>query len=168
VKSGRYFWNSGIFIFRADMLRGSLTRYLPEIDSAIETAFLSYGKKGFPRALRAAYRRMPSISMDYGILEKEKDILLIPASFGWSDLGTWRSLHEFMGKPGENVAFGDSVLLDCRNSLVRTDRGTVAVVGLKDIVVVRSGDAVLVCPRDRSEEVKGVVEEVRKRFPHLC
>jgi mannose-1-phosphate guanylyltransferase/mannose-1-phosphate guanylyltransferase/mannose-6-phosphate isomerase len=111
---------------------------------------------------------MPSISVDYGILEKETGILVLPANVGWSDLGTWRSLHEFLAGTGENVAFGDVILSDCRNVLVRTDSGVAAVLGMDDVVVVRSGDAVLVCPRARSEEVKGVLEEVRRRFPALA
>lgn len=165
--SGRFYWNSGIFLFRADTFGDRIARFLPGVHDAIEGAFRFYGKKEFPGRLRNAYRRMPSISIDYGILEKENGILVIPADFGWSDLGTWRSLHEFLGGPGENVAFGDAILLDCRNALVRTDRGVVAVAGMEDVVVVRSGDAVLVCPRSRSEDVKRVAEEVRKRFPHL-
>jgi len=111
---------------------------------------------------------MPSISVDYGILEKETGILVLPANVGWSDLGTWRSLHEFLAPTGENVAFGDVILSDCRSVLVRTDSGVAAVLGMDDVVVIRSGDAVLVCPRSRSEEVKGVLEEVRRRFPALA
>jgi len=99
-----------------------------------------------------------------GLLEA----LVLPANVGWSDLGTWSSLHEFLSGMGENVAFGDVILSDCRSVLVRTDRGVAAVLGMDDVVVVRSGDAVLVCPRARSEEVKGVLEEVRRRFPALA
>lgn len=167
IKTGRFSWNSGIFIFRADTFRDRLARFLPDVDAAIGSAFRFHGKKEYPSRLGSAYRRMPSISMDYGILEKEAGILVVPADFGWSDLGTWRSLHEFLGGPGENVTFGDAVLIDCRNTLVRTDGGVVAVAGMEGVVVVRSGDAVLVCPRDRSEDVKRIAEEVRKRFPHL-
>jgi mannose-1-phosphate guanylyltransferase len=168
VKSGRFFWNSGIFLFRADTFRDRLSRFLPEVHAAIESAFRSYGKKDFRGRLRSAYRGIPSVSVDYGILEKEKDILVIPADFGWSDVGTWRSLHEFLGKPGENVTFGNVILSDCSNTLVRSDRGLVAVVGMSDVVVVRSGDAVLICPKDRSEEVKRIAEEVRRRIPELA
>ena len=168
LNSGRFSWNSGIFLFRADAFRDRLSRFLPEVHAAMEAAFRSYETKEFPGRLRAAYRRIPSVSVDYGILEKEKGILVIPADFGWSDLGTWRSLHEFLGKPGENVTFGNVLLTDCRNTLVRTDRGVLAVVGMEDVIVVRSGDAVLVCPRNRSEEVKGVAEEVRRRISSLA
>jgi mannose-1-phosphate guanylyltransferase len=168
VKSGRYLWNSGIFLFRADTFQDRLSRFLPEIRTGLERAFRSFGRKEFRGNLRAAYRRMPSISIDYGILEKESGILVIPSDFGWSDLGTWRSLHEFLGKPGDNVTFGNVILSDCRNTFVRSDRGLIAAVGMEDVVVVRSGDAVLICPKSRSEEVKRVAEEVRRKHPGLA
>jgi mannose-1-phosphate guanylyltransferase len=168
VKSGRFSWNSGIFVFRADTFRDRLSRYLPDVHAAMEKAFRSFGTKDFRGKLRAAYRHIPSVSVDYGILEKEKGILVLPADFGWSDLGTWRSLHEFLGKPGENLTFGNVILSDCRNTLVRSDRGLLAVVGMEDVVVVRAGDAVLVCPRSRSEEVKRISEEVRRKLPSFA
>jgi len=168
AKSGRFSWNSGIFLFRADTFLNRLSRFLPEVHAAMETAFRSFGKKEFRGKLRAAYGRIPSISVDYGILEKETGSLVIPADFGWSDLGTWRSLHEFLGTPGENVTFGNVILSDCRNTLVRSDRGLVAAVGMEDLVVVRSGNAVLICPKSRSEEVKWIAEEVRRKIPALA
>jgi mannose-1-phosphate guanylyltransferase len=131
----------------------------------METAFRSFGTKEFPGRLRAAYRRIPAVSVDYGILEKEEGILVIPADFGWSDLGTWRSLHEFLGKPGENITSGNVILSNCGNVFARSDRGLIAVVGMEDLVVVRSRDAVLICPRSRSEEVKRIAEEVRRKLP---
>lgn len=166
LRSGRFDWNSGLFLFRTDMFADSLSKHLPEVGASIREA-LRGGRNGFARRLAEAYRRMPSISIDYGILEKEKGILVLPADMGWNDLGTWRSLHEFLGQEGGNVTFGDVILTDCRNTLVRTDSGLVAVLGMEDTVVVRCGDAVLVCPRSRSEDVKGMVGEVRKRFPSL-
>ena len=168
VRSGRYDWNSGVFLVRVSAFRDSLERHLPSVHSEIGKAFRIFGTKAFRGKLAAAYRRLPSVSVDYGILEKEDGILVIPAGFGWSDLGTWRSLHEFIGKPADNVAFGNVILSDCRGSLVRSDSGVVAVIGMQDVVVVRSGDAVLVCPRSRSEEVKRIAEEVRRGFPALA
>ncbi len=167
LRSGRFDWNSGVFLFRADTFADRLSRFLPEVDRRIRDA-LRGGEKGFDRRLSEAYRRMPSISIDYGILEKEQGTLVLPADMGWSDLGTWRSLHEFLGEKGGNVTFGDVILADCRNTLVRTDGGLVAVLGMEDTVVVRCGDAVLVCPRSRSEDVKGIVGEIRRRYPALA
>lgn len=168
LRSGRFCWNSGIFIFASALYADRLARFLPEVHAALADALAAAGRKAFAERLRAAYRRIPSISVDYGILEKERGILVIPAAFGWSDLGTWRSLHEFVGRPGENVAFGNAVLDDCRNVLVRSDGGVIAGVGLRDLVVVRSGDAVLVCRLDRSEDVRKIAEQVRARFPALA
>lgn len=167
LRSGRFDWNSGLFVFRADTFADRLRRFLPEVDRRIRNAFRG-DRNGFPRRLRHAYRQMPSVSVDYGILEKEQGILVLPADMGWSDLGTWHSLHEFLGGSGGNITFGDAILEECRDCLVRTDAGVVAVLGMDGVVVVRSGDAVLVCPRARSEEVKRMVEEVRRRFPALA
>ncbi|MEW6721301.1 MAG: sugar phosphate nucleotidyltransferase [Thermodesulfobacteriota bacterium] len=167
LRTGRFDWNSGIFLFRTDAFADRLSRLLPEVDEPLRKA-LGGGRRGLARRLAEAYRRMPSVSIDHGILEKEKGILVLPADMGWSDLGTWRSLHEFLGEEGGNVAFGDVILDDCRNTLVRTDGGVVAVLGMEDTVVVRCGDAVLVCPRSRSEDVKRIAAEVRRRFPALA
>lgn len=168
VRSGKFHWNSGLFVCRASAYRDRMARFLPRVHRELEKAFRAAGEKGLSRRLRDAYARIPSVSVDYGILEKDGGILVIPADFGWSDLGTWRSLHEFMGSPEENVVFGKAILSDCRGALVRADRGVVAVIGMEDVVVVRDGDAVLVCPRRRSEEVKGIAEEVRRRYPDLA
>jgi len=167
LRSGRFDWNSGVFLFRSDTFAKSLAEFLPEVSEAIDKT-VTGKKSGFEQRLLAAYRRMPSISIDYGILEKEKEILVLPANMGWNDLGTWRSLHEFLSQGEGNVTFGNVILTDCRNTLARTDSGLVAVIGMEDTVIVRCGNAVLVCPRSRSEEVKKMAEEVRKHFPALA
>lgn len=168
LRSGRFDWNSGLFLFRLPEFHVRLRAHLPEVDAAIDAAFRQAGKPGFAAAIRKAYRSIPSVSVDHGLLEHEPEILVVPAAVGWNDIGTWRSLHEFLEHDAAgNVLFGDVVAADCRNVLVRSDRGVVAVLGMEDVVVVRSGDAVLVCPRGRSEEVKGIVEQVKARFPGL-
>lgn len=168
LRSGRFYWNSGIFFCRAGVYLDRMKRFLPDLWAELEKAFSRGRGAGFRKRLRAAYARIPAVSVDYGILEKEDGILMIPSEFGWNDLGTWRSLHEFLGGGDANVTFGDVLLSGCRGSLVRTDRGLVALVGMENVVVVRSGDAVLVCRRDRSEQVKEIVEQVRKRHPDLA
>ncbi len=168
LRTRRFYWNSGLFIVRAATYRNRVERFLPQVYRELEKAFHEGGKRGFRDRLRLAYARIPSVSVDYGILEKEDGILVIPSDFGWSDIGTWRSLHEFLGGKGGNVTTGEVILADCSGSLVRSDRGIVAAVGMENMVVIRSGDAVLVCPRNRSEEVKGIAEEVARRFPALA
>lgn len=168
LRSRRFYWNSGVFIVRAATYRNRVARFLPAVHRELEEALRDAGRRDFRNRMRRAYARMPSISVDYGILEKEDGILVIPSEFGWSDIGTWRSLHEFLGGEGENVTAGKVILTDCRGSLVRSDRGVVAVIGMEDVMVIRDGDAVLVCPRHRSEEVKEIAEEVKRRFPSLA
>ncbi|MCL1925851.1 MAG: sugar phosphate nucleotidyltransferase [Syntrophorhabdaceae bacterium] len=167
LRSGRFDWNSGVFLFRNDTLAKSFAKYLPDVSEAIGKA-VSGAKNGFTQRLSAAYRRIPSISIDYGLLEKETEILVLPANMGWNDLGTWRSLHEFLSQGGGNVTFGNAILTDCKNTLARTDSGLVAAIGMEDTVIIRCGNAVLVCPRSRSEDVKKMAEEVRKHFPALA
>ena len=167
LRAGRFDWNSGVFFCRAGVYVDRMKRHLPDVWRELEPAIARGRGKGFQGRLRAAYARIPSVSVDYGILEKDDGILVIPSDFGWNDLGTWRSLHEFLGGGDANVTFGNVILTDCRGTLVRNDRGVIAVVGLADVVVVRSGEAVLVCRRDRSEQVKEIVERVRKDFPDL-
>lgn len=167
LRTGRFSWNSGLFLVRARLLLERTERYLPEVWRELSSAFRAVGRRGYRKALAGAYRRIPAVSVDYGILEKEPGILVLPAEFGWNDLGTWDSLREFLARGEKNVTFGDVILRDCTGSLVRSDRGVVACVGMDGVVVVRCGDAVLVCPRGRSEEVKGIAEEVRRRFPRL-
>jgi len=168
LRSRRFYWNSGVFVVRAATYRNRVARFLPAVHRELEEALRDAGRGNTRNRLRRAYARMPSISVDYGILEKEDGILVIPSEFGWSDIGTWRSLHEFLGGEGENVTAGKVILTDCRGSLVRSDRGVVAVIGMEDVMVIRDGDAVLVCPRHRSEEVKEIAEEVKRRFPSLA
>ena len=167
LQSGRFDWNSGVFLFRSDAFAKSLAKFLPEVSEAIGKV-VTRSKSGFERRLSTAYQRMPSISIDYGILEKEKEILVLPADMGWNDIGTWRSLHEFLSQGDGNVTFGNVILNGCRNTLARTDSGLIAAIGMEDTVIVRCGNAVLVCPRSRSEDVKKMAEEVRKHFPALA
>lgn len=168
LRAKRFDWNSGVFFCRAAVYIDRMKRFLPDLWREMEKAFSGGLGKGFHGRLRTAYARIPSVSVDYGILEKDDRILVIPSDFGWNDLGTWRSLHDFLGGGDTNVTFGSVILSGCRGSLVRTDRGVVAVVGMEDVVVVRSGEAVLVCRRDRSEKVKEIVDQVRKNYPALA
>lgn len=168
LRTKRYDWNSGVFFCRSGVYLDRMKRYLPDMWEELKEAIVGDPGKGSRGRLRSAYARIPSVSVDYGILEKDDGILVIPSDFGWNDLGTWRSLHEFLGGGDANVTFGDVLLSDCRGTLVRTDRGVVAVVGMEDVVVVRSGEAVLVCRRDRSEQMKEIVGRVRKKYPGLA
>ena len=167
LRSGRFDWNSGLFLFRTDMFADSLSKH-PAGGGRSDPGGAARGKEGVraaagggvpPHAVDLDRLRHPGKgegdpgpSREHGV-ERPGDLALPP---------------RVPGRRGGNVTFGDVILTDCRNTLVRTDSGLVAVLGMEDTVVVRCGDAVLVCPRSRSEDVKGMVGEVRKRFPALA
>ncbi|MBM4386102.1 MAG: mannose-1-phosphate guanylyltransferase [Deltaproteobacteria bacterium] len=163
LKAGRYLWNSGIFIFKASLILDKIKQHMPvlhdglmEIDSLIK-AGADDGE------ITEVYGRLPSISIDYGVMEKAEGIVVIPASFGWSDVGSWRALSAFPTDEEENFKFGDVVTLDTRESVLYAAKGMVATYGLSGIVVVSTGEVVLVCPKEQTQHVKLLVDLLREK-----
>jgi mannose-1-phosphate guanylyltransferase/mannose-6-phosphate isomerase len=166
VADGRYYWNSGIFLFRPSAFLRELERYAPEVTERVGAAMRAATLDGlFVRPDAEAFAGSANISVDYAVMERSSEVLVLPVSFGWSDVGGWEAVHALQaGGPEGNVLSGDVVALDVSNSMIRSDSDvTVAVVGLDRILCVVTGDAVFVAPLDRAEEVKRVVEKLRAR-----
>jgi mannose-1-phosphate guanylyltransferase len=165
LADGGYLWNSGIFAFRADVILEEIRRAMPVLGEQLDVIQGSLGTAAYRRTLSRVFPDCPSISIDYGVMEKSKRIAVVPADFGWSDVGSFAALSDV--RPTDrlgNVAEGDALVLDTRGSVVLAKGGRpVAVVGLDDIVVVDAGDAVLVCRRDRAQDVRQAVEELSRR-----
>ncbi|RPH57817.1 mannose-1-phosphate guanylyltransferase [bacterium] len=158
VASGNHLWNAGIFLFRGTTFLEVLARLQPELARGIEDIAAA------PERVGELYSRLPSDSIDYAVMEKLDSILTLPLDCDWSDLGSWEALHEVLPKgPQGNAGRGDTLALDASGNLLFSDAGTIAVLGVEDLVVVRTGDAVLVCPRSRSQEVKRIVSELAAR-----
>jgi len=158
VAAGNYLWNAGIFIFRGSTLLGILERLQPELAQGLEQIAAAPGR------LRELYSRLPADSIDYAVMEKLDGISTLPLDCGWSDLGSWEALDEVLPKDAEgNTGRGDRLAVDARGNLLFADAGTIAVLGIEGLVVVRTGDAVLVCPKSRSQEVKKLVSELAAR-----
>lgn len=156
LASGGYLWNGGIFVFRGDVFLDLVARHLPELAAGLAAIARE------PHRLGELYRELPAISVDHGIMEKLSDIATLPISCGWSDLGSWEALAEVLPKDGDgNCTRGEVVAVDSRDNLLWADAGTVAVLGVAGIVVVRTGDTVLVMPKERSQEVRAVVDALR-------
>lgn len=164
LKSGDYVWNSGVFVFKASVILDRIKEFLPELYDGlikIENAMLSPSES---RVIDEVYPLLPSVSIDYGVMERAKDIYVIPAEFGWNDVGSWdmlEVLHELDEK--KNISIGNNVLLDTKNSTVFSSGRTVAVIGVDDLIVVETPDAVLVCPKNRAQEVKKVVDLLKEK-----
>ncbi len=158
VKSKDYFWNSGMFIWRADVILDEFKKYLPEI-------YKSVAADPRPARIQKVWKSLPSISVDYGILEKSSRVVAVAAAgVGWSDLGSWESLFEVLPKDAHgNSLQGDVLALDCRNTFVRAEKRLVATVGLEGIVVIDTPDALLVCPGALSQKVKDVAAVLKAR-----
>ncbi|HSF43766.1 MAG TPA: sugar phosphate nucleotidyltransferase [Thermoanaerobaculia bacterium] len=155
VASGDYLWNAGIFLFRGTTLLDLLARLQPELSRGLEEIAAA------PERLAELYGRLPADSIDYAVMEKLDGIRTIPLDCGWSDLGSWEALDEVLPDDGAgNTGRGDTLALDARGNLLFADSGTIAVLGVEGLVVVKTGDAVLVLPKSRSQEVKKIVSEL--------
>ena len=160
LDAGDFLWNSGMFIWRADAILAAFERYLPKVHRLFAPLADAFGTDGEAEAIATAYERSPKISIDYGILEQADRVLVVPGSFGWSDVGDWRAVHELADKDeAGNRAEGNVILQDTARSFARSADGRLLVlVGMQDAVVVDTGDAVLVCHREQAQKVKDVVD----------
>lgn len=158
VAAGNYLWNAGIFVFRGTTLLALLERHEPELARGLEEIAASATS---PERLAELYGRLPANSIDYAVMEKLDAISTFPLDCGWSDLGSWEALYEVLpADPDGNARRGDTLAVDSRGNLLFSDAGTVAVVGVEDLVVVRTGDTVLVCPKERSQDVRKLVAQL--------
>ena len=165
LQSGDHSWNGGIFLFRADMYLEALAQHDPAILVAAEAAMAAATREG-TRILpdEAAFAASPDDSIDYAVMEKAERVAVVPVSMEWSDLGSWDALHAISDHDDAgNAHRGEVVAIDTRNCLVRTDGVRVALVGVEDLIVVASGDDILILPRGRSQEVKKLTEALKRR-----
>lgn len=158
LADGGYYWNGGMFVFRADIFLSLLQRLQPALHAAL--ARLSECEREVPDEL---YAGLPDLSIDYGILEKTDRVAVVPVAMGWSDLGSWEALYQQRTKDAAgNMIAGDVVAVDSRDNLIWSDHGVVATLGLSDMAIVQTRDATLVCPRDATSNLKELVGKIRE------
>jgi mannose-1-phosphate guanylyltransferase len=167
LNSGQYCWNSGIFVWKVETLRVELEKFMPKTLATLTLALEKEGKNFSamgPDALRPYYSRLDKIAIDNGVLEKSSNVGCVSGDFGWQDIGTWAALDEcFPTDSAGNLSYGDVLLLDTKRSTVDTDGPFIAVLGVTDLVVVCAKGAVLVCTKDRAQDVKQIVEHLTKQ-----
>jgi len=163
VAGGKHAWNSGMFLFPAALALAELERLEPDIVTACRTAVARLTKDlDFLRLDRDAFGAAPSKSIDYALMEKTDKAAVVPAELGWNDVGSWSALWDIGRKDeGGNVAMGDVMLLDAKNSYVRSENRLVAAIGIEDMIVISTDDVVLVLPRDRAQDVRALVDKLR-------
>ncbi|MHB1232498.1 MAG: mannose-1-phosphate guanylyltransferase/mannose-6-phosphate isomerase [Burkholderiales bacterium] len=161
---GGYYWNGGMFVFRADRFLEMVKQHQPPIFSAA----LALAEKNEALAAAEVYASMPDLSIDYGLLELADKVAVVPVDMGWSDLGSWEAIYQQRGKDTQgNMLEGDVLALDSQDNLLWSEHGLVATLGVANLAVVQTRDATLVCPRERVQDLKQLVAAVKESHAHL-
>ena len=164
IESGDFLWNSGIFVWRFDTFWKSIERYWPEETSLFRHLQEQKGKEDFHESVQQTYRQIPSLSIDYAILEKASNVYVVKSSFRWSDVGNWDEHFRLSMKDAKNnVIVGDVISINTTNSLIHSKGKLIGVVGMKDIIVVDSDDAILICRRGHSDDTMEIVDFLRRK-----
>lgn len=164
LRAESFYWNTGIFLFRAAAMRDAFAAFEPDIWQATEAAYKAATSdlSGLYMPLEL-YEAIPSISIDYAIMERAQGIAMVPADFRWNDLGSWQSLLDVGPADDQgNVVIGDVVAIDCENSYIRSDGRLLSAIGMKDVAIVSTADATFVAPVSHSQHVKKIVEQLEK------
>ena len=175
VASGMYQWNAGMFFWRVSTFLEALRELLPSTYKEMESLSKHIGHRSYESKLNKIYPKLENISVDYAILEKTApvgsssseragDVFVIPAEVGWSDIGSWAAVYELLAKsPLENILAGPGEMLDAEGNFLWSPGKFVAAVGIKDLVLVETADAILLCPRDRAQDVGKIVKSLEQR-----
>jgi len=165
LDSGKYQWNAGMFFWRVSTFLDSLKQHLPKTSAALEDLAGHIGKRSYAAKLKTIYRQLENISVDYAILEpatreaSAPSVFVIPAEIGWSDIGSWAAVYELLAKSdGDNVLAGPGHVVDGKGNFLWSPQKFVAAIGVRDLVVVETADAILVVPRDRAQDVSQLVK----------
>ncbi|MEC7641030.1 MAG: mannose-1-phosphate guanylyltransferase/mannose-6-phosphate isomerase [Nitrospinota bacterium] len=169
LDQGNYFWNCGVFLWKVSTLLEEMKKHMPDsfkklepIDSFTELTIGKFSYRSLNSQGREIYKNLSSISVDYAILEKSQNVAVIPTQMPWSDVGSWSALEEISPPDQDgNLLAKDVVAVDCSGSIIQGDDRLIAVVGTKDLVVVDTPDALLVCDKKRSQDVKKIVEKIK-------
>ena len=164
LKQGGYFWNGGMFVFRADIFLAMLKKHQP----AIHAAALALAKGGSKVAEFDTYAALPDLSIDYGVLEVADKVAVVPVDMGWNDLGSWEAIYQQRDKDDQgNMVKGEVLAVDSQDNLLWSEHGLIATLGLQNLAVVQTRDATMVCPRDRVQDLKQLVATVKDKHRHL-
>jgi len=167
LEQGSFSWNSGIFVWRVSAILNALAKWLPDLYEGLLQIDMALGTVREAAVVEQVYRQARSVSIDYGVMEKARNTLVIPGDFGWSDVGSWDALWEVSPHDEQgNAVRGEAITVDSRNCLVHSPGKTVALVGVEDLIIVETGDALMVCKRGASQDVRKVVDRLEREQKH--
>lgn len=163
LRQGNFWWNSGMFVWQTGAFLAAVERCMPDFFSDLMRFQRAIGTRREEAELERMYRRVSPESVDYAIMEKSPNVAVIPAGFDWDDVGSWHALERHFPKDSSgSVAVGESIRLDSRDCMTMSEDGLVALIGCEDLIVVRTGDAVLVCRKDKAAEIKKLLARMRE------
>ncbi len=165
LAQGNYYWNSGMFVWRASVILDEIRRWIPELDTVLQQMRAAWQQgEAWQKVVQRSFADMPNVSIDYGVLEHSQRVSLVPCDIDWSDVGSWDAVYE-ISTPDENgnVLDGDVIAIDCAGSLLRGKERLLAAVGLEDMIVVETADAILLARRGDSQRVREIVDKLKAR-----
>ena len=164
LASEKYLWNSGMFVWKTSTILWNLEKYMPEVHAGTCAIAAHFGTEAFDAALAEGYAKLPSDSIDFGVMEKAEEIYTIPGSFGWDDVGNWLAV-ERINETNEmgNYVEGDVIAIGTERSTICGKNRLIAAVGVEDLIVVDTEDALLICAKSNTQDVKKVIETLKER-----
>ncbi|MCS7179490.1 MAG: sugar phosphate nucleotidyltransferase [Anaerolineae bacterium] len=163
VESGLYTWNSGMFIWRVDRIMDEFARQMPDLYDVLMQIDAVLGTPAYEPTLARLWPELSPQSIDYGVMEGARDVVVIPVDIGWSDVGNWSSMREILPADADgNVVVGEHVGLETRNMIIFGGRRLIATIGLEDMIIVDTDDALLICPVEREQDVREMVQRLRE------
>lgn len=164
VQSGKYVWNSGMFVWKVSKILEDFKRYLPKVYDKLEKLSEFIGTDKEEKMLKEIYPTIPSISIDYGIMERSNDVVVVPGDFGWNDVGSWDVLGAiYPTDKNGNICRGETIEIDTKDCIVYSEDKLIATVGIRDLIIVSTEDAVMVCKKDKAQDVKKIVDKLKEK-----
>ena len=164
LASGDFLWNSGMFVWRAEAILRQIQTCLPDMYAQLEKIDAAIGGPHYQQTLETAYGMIRGISIDYGVMEKSSNVYVIPGSFGWNDLGSWDEVFRVSGKDDSgNSITGKVIQKDTKNSYIYSPDKVVATIGVEDLIIVNTDDALLICKKGRSQDVKEISDYLKRK-----
>jgi len=162
VESGKYLWNSGMFIWQSEVIIDNFKRYLPRLYNSFSSIYEYIDTPEEGKYVADLYDNIQSISIDYGILERSDEVIVLPGDFGWSDVGSWDCLGSIFPPDAEgNIVKAKHVGIETNGSIIYSENRLIATIGIKDLIIVDSDDAVLVCPKEKAQMVRNIVDSLK-------
>jgi mannose-1-phosphate guanylyltransferase len=163
VASGEYYWNGGIFVWKLSTILKELHLYLPGTYARLMAIEAAIGSAGEREVLAESYAQINPVSVDFGVMERARRVAVVPVDMGWSDVGSWATIHQLLPADADgNVVTGEHIGLDTTGSFIYGSKRLIATIGVSHLIVVDTEDALLICPRERAQEVKEMVERLKR------